>query len=344
MRTTYLDVLQNKPVQCAPIWIMRQAGRYLPEYRRIRAKFADFMAMCKNAEACAEVALQPINRYDLDAAIVFSDILTVPEAMGMSLKFVAGKGPVFADPIRSEKALEKLDTKNALERLAYVTEAVSATKSALQSRIPLIGFCGSPWTLAAYMIEGQGSKQFLELRKMLYAAPFQLHRLLKKITQVSAGYLLSQIRAGADAVMIFDTWGGLLASQNFPLFSLAYMEDLARFVKSHYPSVPVTLFTKGGGLWLEKIARSGCDAVGVDWCISLEQACQKVNGKIALQGNLDPAELYGANTEIRQAVKNIFLAKDARARYVFNLGHGIYPDIDPEKVSVMVDAVREFGT
>ncbi|MBK2125273.1 uroporphyrinogen decarboxylase [Fangia hongkongensis] len=344
MRTTYLDVLQNKPYTHTPLWIMRQAGRYLPEYRQVRSKFTDFMEMCRNADACAEVALQPITRYDLDASIVFSDILTIPEAMGMDLQFISGQGPVFSSPLQDKQSIcNLLAPEEAMGKLEYVANAVRTTKAALQDKIPLIGFCGSPWTLAAYMIEGHGSKQFTKLRKMMYSAPSTLHLLLEKLAEISKLYLASQIQAGANALMIFDTWGGLLSAQNYPLFSLQYMDNICQYIKEKYPHIPVTFFTKGGGIWLKSIAEKSCDGAGVDWSISMHDAALKIDGKVALQGNLDPAALYGSNQSIQEAVKQIFQQKVPTARYIFNLGHGIYPDIDPDKVKVMVEAVREYG-
>ena len=343
MRTLFLDALQGKKTTTAPLWIMRQAGRYLPEYRKVRAHFNDFMVMCRNAEACCQVALQPLDRFDLDAAIVFSDILTVPEAMGMALHFVEGQGPVFASPIQSVADIKNLDAVDSIERLNYVMDVVSLTKQALRNRLPLIGFCGSPWTLAAYMIEGKTSKQFTQLRKMMYSAPDMLHMLLIKLVAVTQEYLLAQIKAGADAIMIFDTWGGLLSAENYLKFSLGYMKQIIHSLKALYPDIPVILFTKGGGLWLNQMVDSGCDGIGIDWTIAIENAQNIVKDKVALQGNLDPAALYGDNKSIRLAVKNILLTESKNSNYIFNLGHGIYPDIDPNKVKVMVDAVREFG-
>ena len=343
MRRLFLDALAGKPVQQTPLWIMRQAGRYLPEYRKTRAQFNDFMAMCRNAEACCEVALQPLDRYDLDASIVFSDILTIPEAMGMELKFVSDKGPVFSQPLTNQLDIEKLDTEYALEKLQYVMNAVSITKNAIKDRVPLIGFSGSPWTLAAYMVEGQGSKQFTQLRKMLYSAPDLLHQLLTKLSYVVIDYLDQQIKAGADAIMLFDTWGGMLAEQNYAPFSLNYMQMITLALKKRHPEVPVTFFTKGGGLWLDQLAKTNCDGIGIDWNIDIMRARHIVKDQLTLQGNLDPAALYGSAKNIRNQVQYITESQHQHAKFIFNLGHGIYPDITPEKVAVMVDAVREFG-
>ena len=309
MNTLFLDALQGKKITTTPVWIMRQAGRYLPEYRKVRAHFDDFMAMCRNSEACCQVALQPLDRFDLDAGIVFSDILTVPAAMGMALNFIEGKGPVFSSPIQSVADIKNLDTVNSIERLNYVMNAVSLTKQALSNRLPLIGFCGSPWTLAAYMVEGETSKQFAQLRKMMYSAPDVLHMLLIKLTAVTQEYLLAQIKAGADAIMIFDTWGGLLSAENYLKFSLGYMKQITHSLKALYSDIPVILFTKGGGLWLNQMVNSGCDGLGIDWGIAINDARNIVKDKVALQGNLDPAALYGDHKSIRLAVKNIVLTE-----------------------------------
>lgn len=344
MKTLFLDALMGKPVQQTPIWIMRQAGRYLPEYRQVRSKFDDFMAMCRNAEACCEVALQPLDRYNLDASIVFSDILTIPEAMGMELKFINDKGPMFSKALSIQSDIEKLDTKNAIEKLQYVINAVSTIKKEIKDRVPLIGFSGSPWTLAAYMVEGQGSKQFTKLRKMLYSAPTLLHQLLTKLSQVIIDYLDQQVEAGSDALMIFDTWGGILAEANYAPFSLNYMQHITQELKKRHPTIPVTLFTKGGGLWLEQLVQKSCDGIGIDWSIDILRARNIVKNKFVLQGNLDPAALYGTHASISKQVQYIVTSQASYSKFVFNLGHGIYPDIKPEKVKVMVDAVREFGT
>jgi len=301
------------------------------------------MDMCKNDNACCEVALQPLSRYDLDAAIVFSDILTIPEAMGMKLDFITNKGPVFESTIKTVNDVDKLDDIYTQDKLEYVFNAVSTTKKALKNKIPLIGFSGSPWTLAAYMIEGQGSKQFTQLRKMMYSQPLLLHKLLLKITSVIKSYLTEQINSGADSIMIFDTWGGLLSSETYRPFSLDYMTLITKYLKKSHPNIPVTLFTKGGGLWLDKISQSGCDAAGIDWTISASKAKNVIKNKISLQGNMDPAALYGSDVSIRETIKNIMQTQENNHQYIFNLGHGVYPDIDPNKVKVMVDAVREFG-
>lgn len=343
MRTLYLDALNGKTVERTPLWIMRQAGRYLPEYRKVRSQFSDFMDMCRNADACCEVALQPLDRYDLDASIVFSDILTIPEAMGMDLKFVKGEGPVFAKPLTSLADVNALITEDAIEKLQYVMNAVSTTKRAVKDRVPLIGFTGSPWTLAAYMVEGKGSKQFSLLRKMMYSQPQTMHALLDKVSDVIIDYLKAQVVAGADALMIFDTWGGVLSHDCYPVFSLSYMKKIMDAVKQQYPSVPITLFTKGGGQWLEMIVATGCDGVGLDWTTKLSDAKKITGNQCTIQGNLDPAQLYGDYASIRASVKKTFELYGSGSRHVFNLGHGVYPDIDPEHVKCLVEAVKEYG-
>jgi uroporphyrinogen decarboxylase len=322
---------------------MRQAGRYLPEYRKIRAQFPDFMEMCKNDEACCEIALQPISRYSLDAAIVFSDILTIPQAMGMNLKFLAKEGPIISRSKKNEKDINEMASpEDTMEKLRYVAKAIRTTKNGLEEKIPLIGFCGSPWTLAAYMVEGGRSRQFNKLRKMVYCNPDLLHKLLQKLSAVCKLYLESQIRENADALMVFDTWGGLLSYNTYYDFSLRYMDDICQYTKKIYPSIPVTFFTKGGSPWINHVAKSSCDGISVDWSISLSDTYLKAPN-LAIQGNLDPAQLYGSNKNIEKAVKKIFKDKVHGTRYIFNLGHGIYPDTDPDKVKVLVESVREYG-
>ena len=343
MKTLFLDALLGKKIKNTPIWLMRQAGRYLPEYCKIRANFNDFMTMCRHSEACCEIALQPLNRFDLDAAILFSDILTVPEAMGMTIRFIDGKGPVFSAPLKNASDIKNLDVINYIERLNYVFDTISITKKALGQCLPLIGFCGSPWTLAAYMIEGKHSKQFIQLRKIMYSAPNMLHSLLMKLANVSQTYLLRQIKAGVDAIMIFDTWGGLLSAGTYWSFSLYYIKQIIHEIKHIYPHIPVILFTKGGGLWIEQMANAGCDGLSLDWTIDMQSAYNIVHNKVTLQGNLDPAVLYGDSNSIQAAVKKILLPQTKNSRYIFNLGHGIYPDISATKVKIMVDAVRKFG-
>ncbi|MFZ9036235.1 MAG: uroporphyrinogen decarboxylase [Francisellaceae bacterium] len=343
MRTLFLDALSGKNVARTPLWIMRQAGRYLPEYRKTRSRFPDFMAMCRNAEACTEVALQPLDRFDLDASIVFSDILTIPEALGMKLNFVTGTGPVFESPITCEKDIAALKQEGCIERLRYVYDAVAATKKALDSQLPLIGFAGSPWTLASYMIEGSGSKQFTRIRKMMYENGVTLQSLLKMLSEIISGYLIEQINHGADAIMLFDSWGGLLTPETYPHFSLAYMNEIIRRLKRTHPHIPVIIYTKGGGLWLDQMAASNADAIGLDWSINIAKARQIIGMDKTIQGNLDPAALYGSDELIDREVKRIFSQLKHNRRFVFNLGHGIYPDIDPARVKTLVDLVKKYG-
>ena len=344
MRSLFLDAFGEKKLEKPPIWIMRQAGRYLPEYRATRSRFPDFMDMCRNADACCEVALQPLARYDLDAAIVFSDILTIPEAMGLDLKFIKGVGPVFSDPIACDKDFEKLlSLEDSAAKLDYVYNAVKTTKSAID--VPLIGFTGSPWTLAAYMVEGSGSKQFNKLRKMMYANPALMHKLLQKLADITIVYLLEQVKAGADTLMIFDTWGGILPLDKYADFSLKYMNYIAKGVKEVLPNMPVMFFTKGGANFYDEYKDAHCNGVGVDWSVTLEQARERLgNGKV-IQGNFDPAFLYGSHDSIRATIKKNmqFIQNDKLNNYIVNLGHGIYPDIDHDNVEVMVDAIREFS-
>ena len=343
MRRIFLDAFEKEKLEHPPVWIMRQAGRYLPEYRALRSKFENFMDMCRNPEACCEVALQPLRRYDLDAAIVFSDILTIPEAMGMGLKFIKGVGPVFSDPIQDIKDFVKLlSNEESAQRLGYVYDAVKTTK--LEIDVPLIGFTGSPWTLACYMVEGSGSKQFNRIRKMMYSNPELMHKLLKKLADVTIIYLLEQIKAGADSLMIFDTWGGILPLEQYKEFSLTYMDYIAKKVKEKI-SVPLVFFTKGGANFFGEYSDVCCDGVGVDWSVTLHQARKRLgNGKV-IQGNFDPAFLYGSKESIQETVKKNmqFIQSDKVNNYIVNLGHGIYPDIDPDKVKVMIESIREFS-
>ncbi|MEY8767709.1 uroporphyrinogen decarboxylase [Francisella philomiragia] len=343
MRKLFLDAFKHEKLEKPPIWIMRQAGRYLPEYRAVRSKFENFMDMCRNADACCEVALHPLERYDLDAAIVFSDILTIPEAMGMDLKFIKGVGPVFSDPIESEKDLNRLKSaEDSVGDLEYVYNAVRTTKAAIN--VPLIGFTGSPWTLAAYMVEGSGSKQFSKLRKMMYANPQLMHALLQRLADITVIYLLEQVKAGASSLMIFDTWGGILPLEQYKEFSLKYMEYIAKNVKRR-SNVPVVFFTKGGSNFFEELKDKSCDGVGVDWNVTLDQARHRIGVGKVLQGNFDPAFLYGTSDSIRNTVKKNmeFIQSDKLNNYIVNLGHGIYPDINPDNVKIMVDAIREFS-
>jgi uroporphyrinogen decarboxylase len=328
---------------------MRQAGRYLPEYRETRAVAGSFMDLCKNAELACEVTLQPLERYDLDAAILFSDILTIPDAMGLGLYFEQGEGPRFTKPIQSAADIDKLFVPDPTDELAYVINAVSTIRKALDGRVPLIGFSGSPWTLATYMVEGGSSKDFSKVKGMMYENPQAMHKLLDVVADSVTTYLNAQIAAGAQAVQIFDTWGGSLSPDMYQEFSLRYMakimDGLTR--ENEGRKVPVILFTKGGGQWATTIANTGCDAMGLDWTVNIGDIRQKLDkehqGKIALQGNLDPCVLYASDDVIRREVKKIIEDHGQATGHVFNLGHGIHQFVEPEKVKVLVDAVHEFG-
>jgi len=336
-----LRALRLQQPDCTPVWIMRQAGRYLPEYRRTRARAGDFMRLCKTPALACEVTLQPLRRFDLDAAILFSDILTIPDAMGLGLSFDEGIGPRFAKRVQTKTDIDALPVIDA-DDLRYVFDAVALTRRELNDTVPLIGFSGSPWTLAAYMVEGGGSKDFRCARAMLHADPQSAHRLLDKLARAVADYLAAQAAAGAQALMIFDTWGGLLSAPDYAEFSLRYLRAIVAELKAA-GDVPVTLFTKGGGNWLESIAASGCDAVGLDWHVSLAQARRRIGGEVALQGNLDPAALYASEEKIEAEVRRILDEFGRGPGHVFNLGHGVYPDTDPERVAYLVDTVHRLS-
>jgi len=338
----FLRALMRQPVDRTPIWIMRQAGRYLPEYRATRSQAGDFMSLCKNTELACEVTLQPLERFELDAAILFSDILTIPDAMGLGLYFAEGEGPKFRKPVRTEKDIEQLEVINTTSDLTYVTDAVSTIRRELNGRVPLIGFSGSPWTLATYMIEGQSSRDFARAKTMLYTQPQLLHQLLDKLALSVIDYLNAQIDSGAQAVQIFDTWGGVLSNAAYQEFSLAYMQKIVAGLNTHSEGrqVPVILFTKGGGQWLSAMADSGCNCLGLDWTANIGTARQLVGDRVALQGNMDPSVLRGSDDSIRAEVGTILSAFGEGAGHVFNLGHGITPDINPDKVKVLVDEVH----
>ncbi|QIW16397.1 uroporphyrinogen decarboxylase [Pasteurellaceae bacterium RH1A] len=341
----YLRALLREPVDCTPVWMMRQAGRYLPEYKATRAEAGDFMSLCHNADLACEVTLQPLRRYELDAAILFSDILTIPDAMGLGLSFGAGEGPKFARPISSKADVTNLPIPDPEGELQYVMNAVRTIRRELKGEVPLIGFSGSPWTLATYMVEGGSSKAFTKIKKMMYAEPETLHALLDKLADSVILYLNAQIKAGAQAVMVFDTWGGVLAHREYLDFSLRYMHKIVDGLirENEGRKVPVTLFTKGGGLWLEAIADTGCDAVGLDWTVNLADARKRVGHKVALQGNLDPSVLYASPERIQQEVKTILSDFGNGSGHVFNLGHGIHLDVPTESPKVLVDSVHEFS-
>ncbi|MEE6030225.1 uroporphyrinogen decarboxylase [Avibacterium paragallinarum] len=341
----YLRALLREPVDMTPVWMMRQAGRYLPEYKATRATAGDFMSLCRNAELACEVTLQPLRRYDLDAAILFSDILTIPDAMGLGLSFGAGEGPKFARPIENKSAVQNLPIPDPEQELQYVMNAVRTIRRELKGEVPLIGFSGSPWTLATYMVEGGSSKAFTKIKKMLYAEPETLHLLLDKLADAVALYLNAQIKAGAQSVMIFDTWGGVLGHREYLEFSLQYMQKIVENLirQNEGRKVPVTLFTKGGGLWLEAIANTGCDAVGLDWTVDLADAKKRIGHKVALQGNMDPSVLYASPERIEQEVRSILADFGEGSGHVFNLGHGIHQDVPEISPKIFVDAIHQYS-
>lgn len=341
----FLRALARQPVDKTPVWMMRQAGRYLPEYRQVRAQAGDFMSLCKNTELACEVTLQPLERFELDAAILFSDILTIPDAMGLGLYFAEGEGPKFRKPVRTEADIDQLQVINTASDLGYVTDAVSMIRRELNGRVPLIGFSGSPWTLATYMIEGQSSRDFVRAKTMLYTQPEVLHQLLEKLSLSVIDYLNAQILAGAQVVQIFDTWGGALSHDAYLEFSLDYMKKIVDGLIKHADGrdVPVILFTKGGGHWLEAMADSGCDCLGLDWTVDIGAAKDRVGSKVALQGNMDPAVLRSDRSGIESEVKTILKSFGEGQGHVFNLGHGITPDINPDNVKIFIDAVHQFS-
>ncbi|MFY1666292.1 uroporphyrinogen decarboxylase [Pseudomonas sp. Pseu.R1] len=341
----FLRALLKQPVDVTPVWMMRQAGRYLPEYRASRAKAGDFMSLCKNPAFACEVTLQPLERYPLDAAILFSDILTVPDAMGLGLYFETGEGPRFKKTVSTVADIEALPIPDAQKDLGYVMDAVSTIRRELNGRVPLIGFSGSPWTLATYMVEGGSSKDFRKSKAMLYDNPQAMHLLLDKLAQSVTAYLNGQILAGAQAVQIFDSWGGSLSAAAYQEFSLAYMRKIVSgLIREHEGrKVPVILFTKGGGLWLESIADAGADALGLDWTCDIGEARRRVGSKVALQGNMDPTVLYANPQAIRQEVANILKSYGSGTGHVFNLGHGITPEIDPANAGAFINAVHELS-
>ena len=343
-----IRALLRQPVDRTPVWIMRQAGRYLPEYRATRAKAGSFIALCSTPELACEVTLQPLRRFALDAAILFSDILTIPDAMGLGLQFTEGEGPGFTQPITSGAMIEQLPIPDPEIELRYVLDAVRLIRRELNNTVPLIGFAGSPWTLATYMVEGGSSQTFSRSKRLLYDHPADLHRLLEKNARAITHYLNAQIAAGADAVMLFDTWGGILTPEQYVEFSLHYMRQIIEQLTRQRSGVriPIILFTKNGGAWLKTMADSGCDALGVDWTTALHNAKQQVQDRVALQGNLDPAALYASPVAIEAAVAKVladFGPCQAGQGHVFNLGHGIQPQINPEHVAAMVDAVHTLS-
>jgi uroporphyrinogen decarboxylase len=340
-----IRALLRQPVDATPVWIMRQAGRYLPEYRKTRERAGSFIKLCKTPELACEVTMQPLARFPLDAAILFSDILTIPDAMGLGLSVVEKQGPKFEKVIRSRADVDQLGIPDPETDLRYVMEAVKMVSNELDGKVPLIGFAGSPWTIATYMIEGGSSKEFRYIKGMLYQDPQTLLRLLDILAQSIIDYLNAQIAAGVDVVMIFDSWGGVLTGPTYKDFSLQYMQKILDGIKqsSSGSKIPVIMFTKGGGLWVEDIAATGCDAIGIDWGIDIGQVRRKVGDKVAIQGNLDTAVLYSNPDKIRDEVARVLSSYGHGDGHVFNLGHGIHPEINPEHVAVLVDAVHELS-
>lgn len=342
---TFLRALLRRRVDYTPVWIMRQAGRYLPEYRATRARAGSFPDLCRNPELACEVTLQPLERFPLDAAILFSDILTIPDAMGLGLYFTEGEGPRFERPIRDAAAVHRLAVPDMEDELGYVMDAVGVIRRELGGRVPLIGFSGSPWTLAVYMVEGGGTKSFSRSKALLFDRPELMHALLTKLSAAVTAYLDAQVARGAQALMIFDTWGGVLTPRDYREFSLDYMTrivtELTREAEGR--RVPVILFTKGGGRWLDRMAASGCDALGVDWTQDLADARCLVEDRVALQGNLDPGILYASPERIREEIRRVLGSYGRGPGHVFNLGHGIHPDVDPDHVAAMVDAVHALS-
>jgi uroporphyrinogen decarboxylase len=341
----FLRALLRQDVDVTPVWMMRQAGRYLPEYRAVREKAGDFMSLCQNPELACEVTLQPLRRYALDAAILFSDILTIPDAMGLGLYFAAGEGPKFRKPVQTPADVEAIDVVDTEKDLGYVLDAIRLIRRELNGSVPLIGFSGSPWTVATYMVEGGSSKEFARIKSMLMNTPEIMHQLLEKLAQSVIGYLNAQIDAGVQAVQIFDTWGGALSSHAYQEFSLSYMKKIVAGLirEQDGRKIPVILFTKNGGHWLEAIAESGCDCIGLDWTLPINEARARVGDQVSLQGNMDPAVLYGKPDAIRKEVGLILEQFGNGNGHVFNLGHGIHQHVNPEHVTAFVDAVHELS-
>lgn len=341
----YLKALLRQPVDRTPVWIMRQAGRYLPEYREVRAQAGDFMTLCSTPELACEVTLQPLRRFDLDAAILFSDILTIPDAMGLGLYFSEGEGPKFTKTIDTASDVKNLSIPDPADKLSYVTDAVSLIRKELNGSVPLIGFAGSPWTLATYMVEGGSSKTFSKVKALLFEDPASAHMLMSKLADSVALYLNAQIEAGAQAVMVFDSWGGALTKPHYKAFSLTYMQQIVDQLirEKDGQKIPVVLFTKGGGMWLPEIADTGCDGVGLDWSVDINIARQQIGDRVALQGNMDPAIMATNPEVIRQEVSRILADFGHGNGHVFNLGHGITPNIIPDNVAALVDAVHDIS-
>lgn len=341
MNDRFLRALARQPVDRTPVWIMRQAGRYLPEYRATRERAGDFLTLCKTPELACEVTLQPLERFDLDAAILFSDILTIPDAMGLGLSLEEGFGPRFERPLRNRSDIDRIAIPDPATELRYVTDTIALLKRELHERVPLIGFAGSPWTLACYMVEGQGSRDFALVKKMALTAPADMHALLAKLADAVSLYLRAQIAAGVDAIMLFDTWGGALSTADYHRFSLDYMHRILDSLSDR--KVPAIVFTKGGGLWLEAIADTGCEAVGLDWHIDIASARERIGARVALQGNLDPAVMLTTPPIVAAAARDVLDAFGPGPGHIFNLGHGVTPQVPPDNVRALVDTVHEYS-
>lgn len=338
-----IRALHRKPVERTPVWVMRQAGRYLPEYRKTRLEAKSFWGLCQTPELACEVTLQPLRRYELDAAIVFSDILTIPQALGLNIEFQEKRGPVFEKVITDESSIKALKTQDVLERLEYVFSALRLVRTAMPKHLPLFGFSGSPWTLACYMIEGQGGTDFNKAFDFMYKAPHLMHHLLTILAEVVSQYLIAQVSAGAQALMLFDTWGGILPAYPFQEFDLNYLKFIVEKVKKVYPQVPMVVFSKGAGFWLPKLAQLGCDGLGLDWTVDLGLARAQVGQQVSLQGNLHPKVLLQHESIIRQEVKRLMESYGDFPGHVFNLGHGITPDVHPDAVYQLIDAVKTYS-
>lgn len=339
----FICALRRQPVDRTPVWIMRQAGRYMPEYRAIRSQAGNFLTLCKTPELACQVTMLPVQKFALDAAILFSDILIIPEAMGLGLSFVADEGPKFEHVIKSATDVDKLPDIDPETDIGYVSEAIKLIVKSLDNSIPLIGFAGSPWTVATYMVEGQTSKQFNKIRGLMYENPTVLHQLLQHMTRQISNALLAQITAGVNAVMLFDTWGGILSEPLYKEFSLRYMSEIVHILKATHPAIPIILFTKNGGKFLLDIAATGCDAIGLDWTANLAEAKNIVGSKVALQGNMDPCALYAKPARIVEEVKQVLAQYGNGPGHIFNLGHGIPPDVNPEHVQIMLDAIKTYS-
>ncbi len=334
----FIRTCKRQPVERTPVWIMRQAGRYLPEYRQVRAQ-ADFLTMCKTPELAAEVTLQPVDLIGVDAAIIFSDILVIPEAMGMELTFTEGIGPVLADPIRNVDDAGRLQPVDPLDELRYVMDAISTVKHELNGRVPVIGFSGSPWTLLCYMVEGGGSKNFGQVKKLIYNNPGLAQDLLSRLAKIVGDYLSAQLEAGADALQIFDSWGGILAPDEFKEFSLKFMIEALHYVKRD--GQPVIIFAKGVHHSFDELSASGADVIGLDWMIDIGDIRQQIGSRVALQGNLDPCVLYAHPDVIKREAVRVLDSYGSSDGHIFNLGHGILPDINPDHTRVLVNTVKE---